>query len=162
MDGINNINGMQGIQAPTNMQPKQHQDPQEQNSFSTSPPFDTQISSLGQLFSAVQESGEAAQSDLKQFHESLFEALQSGDFDAAALAENASDTIKTIAEEAGIDLEQTLTEFAQNAPHMNGAPPQGPPPGGGAHQGPPPTDDLFTSNSEDEDSESYLDTENTL
>ena len=142
MDGINSISGAQAVQPPMNQQTRQNQQMQEQNGQAPPPPFITEISQLGQLFKAVEETGESAQSELKQFHESLFEALQSGNFDAESLAESASDTIKEIAEAAGIDLTQALTEFETNAP-------QGPPP-------PPAEDGLFTSTDEDEDTTSIL------
>lgn len=64
MDGINNISGTQGIQPPNNQiqiqpdQGKKHPPP---------PPLNVQLTQLGQLFSAGEESGESAKNELKQF-----------------------------------------------------------------------------------------------
>jgi hypothetical protein len=136
MEGLNNINGTQGVTPPMNQQTRPNQPPQ--GGQAPPPPFSTEISQMGQLFSAVEETGETANSELKLFVASLFEALHSGTFDTETLTENASDTIKEIAEEAGVDLAAVLSEFQENAPQMNGTPPPGPSPNGKGHHGPPP------------------------
>lgn len=156
MDSINQINGTQGIQSPMNTNSNQIRNQEEHSKQPPPPPFNVEITQLGQLFSAIEESGELAKNELKQFHESVFGALQSGNFDAKTLFENASDEIKTIAEEAGIDLMLALTEFSEQAEQMIGESPQGPPPGGKSHPGPPPPPpDELLSSSEDAIEEDY-------
>ncbi len=153
MNGMNSINGAQGIQPPMHLNPRQSQNEQIQESPNM-PPAVAQISGMGQLFSAVESSGQADQSELKQFHDSIFSALHSGYFDAGSLTESASDTLKSIAEEAGINIEEALTEFSEQVSQMKGGRPQGPPP-------PPPPSESSNS-SDEEDDDNYWDTEFTI
>lgn len=153
MDGIDQINGAQGVQFPMNQKPKDSQDSQEPGHRPYPDAFNVLITQLGQLFFAVEELGESAKYELKQFHENLFEALQNGNFSAEELAENASDEIKIIAEEAGIDLVAALTEFKEHAQQLK----EGPPPGGKPMHGPPPPPD---ESDDEEYSGIYSDSEN--
>lgn len=89
------------------------------------PPMKSDISPLGKLFSKMEQLEESAQSDLKQFHESVLESLKKGQFDAQALADNAPDSVKQAAEDAGIDLYSALKDMSENLP------PAPPPPAGG-------------------------------
>lgn len=161
MDGINQVNGTQGVQFPKNQGPKESQNPEEMNNHFKQGAFNVEITQLGQLFSAVEEMDDSAKSELRQFHENLFEALQSRNFSAEELAENASDKIKSIAEETGIDLVTALTEFEEHAQQMQNNRPKGPPPGGKPHgpPPPPPPDDLYDSDDEEYTS-IFSDTEN--
>lgn len=156
MDVINRINGNQKIQPPVSLTNKHIISQQEEGKLSPPPPFNVQLTQLGQLFSVVEESGESVRNELKQFQESLFDALQSGNFDVNTLIENASDEIKAIAEEVGIDLKLAVTELSEHVQQMNSQIHQGPPPGGKPHHGPPPPppDELLSSLS-DTDEEEY-------
>lgn len=157
MEGINSSNIIQGITYPTNKQIKPSQLSQDQNRQTTSPPFITDISQMSQLFSAVQSSGESAYNELRLFHDNLIEAMKTGDVDAETIAENASDTLKQIAKEAGLDLVQIASEFVQHASMMIDGFPQVHTPGGKAHHGPPPPppEDEYTTILGNEDS-TYL------
>ena len=106
MDGINQINGIQGIPSPMDQNSKQIWNPEDQGKQPPPPPFNVQLTQLGQLFSAVEELGDSAKNELKQFHENLFAALKTGSFDAEALAENASDEIKDFAAKSGRGLDR--------------------------------------------------------
>ena len=161
MDGINQINGAQGVQSPINSNQIRNQEVPDKQP--PPPPFNVEISQLGQLFSAVEELGKSAKNKLKQFHESLFEALQSGNFDAESFVENVSDEIKAIAYQAGIDLQMAITEFSEQAQYMNSQFYQELPQEGRPHHGPPPPppDELVSSlNGTDEEDYSEIETNN--
>jgi len=134
MDSIDHINGSQAVQAPLNINSNQVRNQQHEAKQPPPPPFNVEITQLGQLFSAIEESGESAKSDLKQFQEKIFEALQNGNFDADELVDNASEELKTIAQESGIELKPALEEFSSKARQLNNEmpPPPPPPPAGQA------------------------------
>ncbi|MCP4726517.1 MAG: hypothetical protein GY863_15845 [bacterium] len=61
---------------------------------------------------------EEESTELKEFENSVREAIMSGEFDAAALVENAPDFIRNAAEESGIDLEDVLTNMYNKITEM--------------------------------------------
>ncbi|MCK5145223.1 hypothetical protein KAR48_00620 [bacterium] len=85
-------------------------------------------SGMGQLFLAVDQHSPEAHEVLKTFHEGVLSVFQSGSFDAVTLASNASDEVKELAEIAGIDLEDALTQLAENPPPIGYGPQGGRPP----------------------------------
>ena len=60
------------------------------------------------------------------YRESLIEAMESGEFDAETLAESAPDTVVAMAEEAGMTVEEFITQVAEGDENGNMPPP--PPP----------------------------------
>jgi len=60
------------------------------------------------------------------YRESLIEAMESGEFDAETLAENAPDAVVAMAEEAGMTVEEFITQVAEGDENGNMPPP--PPP----------------------------------
>lgn len=112
--------------------------------------FDIQLSGLGQILGTIRDSEEVSESDVKTFFDTLHEAMKSGSVDAASLAENAPDWLKSAAEASGIDLETAITEFVENAPpgpKGQYGPPPGPPPEIGGSE----LDQLFKNARESED-----------
>lgn len=82
------------------------------------------ISTAGKLGSMISEMSEDDKAEMDAFHQKMREAIESGAFDAAEMAEEAPEALKAFAEENGIDLEEMLTTMAER-----GGPP-GPPPVG--------------------------------
>lgn len=60
------------------------------------------------------------------YRESLIEAMESGEFDAETLAESAPDAVVAMAEEAGMTVEEFITQVAEGDENGNMPPP--PPP----------------------------------
>ena len=60
------------------------------------------------------------------YRESLIEAMESGEFDAETLAESAPDAVVAMAEEAGMSVEEFITQVAEGDENGNMPPP--PPP----------------------------------
>jgi hypothetical protein len=83
------------------------------------------ISLGGKLMSLISEMSEEDKAEMFAFHQEMHQAIESGTFDAAEMAEEAPEALKAFAEENGIDLEEMLTTMAER-----GAPPGGPPPMG--------------------------------
>ena len=73
------------------------------------------ITKAGRMANFISGLSEDDKAEMKTFHEEMMAAVQSGDFDAAEMAEKAPDALKEFAEENDIDLEEMLE--------------QGPPPG---------------------------------
>ncbi len=55
---------------------------------------------------------ETEREEMRAFHESILEAMESGEFDAEALAEAAPDSVKAFAEEQGIELTDLVSDLA--------------------------------------------------
>jgi len=84
-----------------------------------------QISDIGQLVHVVGSMDEQTQSDLKDFMELMQDAFAHGNYDASALASQASENLVAFAKSQGIDLEKAVSDhadFVQNHP----MPPQKP------------------------------------
>lgn len=64
--------------------------------------------------------------EVDAYRESLIEAMESGEFDAETLAENAPDAVVAMAEEAGMTVEEFITQVAEGDENGNMPPP--PPP----------------------------------
>ncbi|MFH0882261.1 MAG: hypothetical protein V2A56_04675 [bacterium] len=90
-----------------------------------------ETSGMGSLLSSVQNLDESDQQNVQDYLKSIFDSIRDGTFDAAALADNAPDALKQLADEQGIDLESAIKEMAQKIEEMKAqGPPPGPPPGG--------------------------------
>ncbi len=74
------------------------------------------ITKAGRMANFMSGLNEDEKAEMKTFHEEMMAAVQSGNFDAAEMAEKAPDALKEFAGENDIDLEEMLA--------------QGPPPGG--------------------------------
>ena len=55
---------------------------------------------------------ETEREEMRAFHESILAAMESGEFDAEALAEAAPDSVKAFAEEQGIELTDLVSDLA--------------------------------------------------
>ena len=86
------------------------------------------ISMLGQLGSAASHGNQTDLPGMESFFQEIIQSVEDGTFDAAEMAENGPEALKTFAEENNIDLESLLAEQAENVEerHMFMAPP--PPP----------------------------------
>ena len=109
-------------------------------------------STAGQVMQQIMSLSQSGDTKAQGFAQELFQSLQSGSIDAAKLAEDAPDSLKSYAETNGIDLKdvfnQISSDFTQmqsqrGAHGMNGSMP--PPP-------PPPSDSTEESSSTDTDS----------
>jgi hypothetical protein len=72
---------------------------------------------------------EEDRAEMEAFRKEMEEAVASGSFDAAAMAEEAPEAFQTWAEENGIDLSDMLGDMASRMEENGGAPPPPPPPG---------------------------------
>ena len=116
---INTLSNIQDLLASdfTQMPPRI---PQGENPFESGMDgIGANISPMGKMLSTMSEEDRA---EMQAFHEEMKEAVESGTFDAAEMAENAPEALKTFAEENGIDLEEMLTDMAER-----GGPPPTPP-----------------------------------
>lgn len=118
---------LQGIQAPTQEKPE--------------------ISAAGRMLSEMPQMDSETRTEMTEFGDAIKTAIDSGTFDAAALAEQAPEALKNFAEEQGFDLtamleqvedkaaEQSSGEFQAAMGEMGGMqgprPGHGPGPGGG-------------------------------
>lgn len=119
MENIHEINSANEMYSLMD-QPVNHVQIQEEKNKQSQPiAYDVHITQLGELSSVVEKSDKLVASELKEFHESIFNALQNGHVDAKKLSENASDKIKTIAKETGINLQLAVAEFSEQAQQMN-------------------------------------------
>lgn len=96
------------------------------------------LSGAGQVMGMDSES----RAEMEAFHETVMAAIDSGEFDAEALAEEAPQALKDLAEAQGTDVASMLEGLPEkmesmasmaggmSGPH-GGMPPMGPPPGGG-------------------------------
>lgn len=89
------------------------------------------ITPAGRMANFISGLSEDEKAEMQAFHEEVIQAVQSGNFDAAELAENAPDALKEFAEENDIDLEEMLK--------------QGPPPGGPGGMRPPDMGMIYNS-----------------
>ena len=93
-----------------------------------------QLSGLGQILQSAKQTGSVEESDIKAFFDDLKQSIDTGTIDIASLAENAPEWLQSAAESSGIDLNEALTEFVQNAPSgpfgQYDRPPMPPPPMG--------------------------------
>ena len=92
-------------------------------SSSSSSQSTTELSNIGQLMSQFSSMSTEEKQEADDFRDTVLAAMESGDFDAAALAEEAPESLVALAEETGMDLEELVNEIASGTP-----PP--PPPGG--------------------------------
>lgn len=80
------------------------------------------IGKAGNMMNMVSSMSEEDKAEMQAFHQEMREAVESGTFDAAEMAEKAPEGLQAFAEENGIDLEEMLTAMAER-----GGPPGGPP-----------------------------------
>ncbi len=84
-----------------------------------SPMDKAEMSVIGQFFSNIHsELSEEEKSEVKEFLGKLRDSVSNGTFDAAALAEEAPDSLKALAEQEGINLEDLLNTLSQGPPRM--------------------------------------------
>jgi hypothetical protein len=84
------------------------------------------ISVFGKLRSAISQMSDEEKEEMMAFHETMMEAVKNGTFDAAEMAADAPEPLKTFAEENGIDLTEMLEKDAsmmKNRPNGPGGPP---------------------------------------
>ena len=62
--------------------------------------------------------------EMQAFQQEMRNAMESGTFDAAAMAEKAPESLKAFAEKNGLDLEEMLTKMAKGGPPPGGPPPE--------------------------------------
>ena len=67
---------------------------------------------------------EEDKAEMQAFHQEMLEAIESGTFDAAELADKAPEGLQAFAEENGLDLEEMLTRMAEGGPPPGGPPPE--------------------------------------
>lgn len=80
------------------------------------------IGKAGKMMNMVSSMSEEDKSEMDAFLQEMQEAVESGTFDAAEMAEKAPEGLQAFAEENGIDLEEMLTAMAEGR-----KPPGGPP-----------------------------------
>jgi hypothetical protein len=83
------------------------------------------ISLAGKLMGMISEMSEEDKAEMLAFHQEMHQAIESGTFDAAEMAEEAPEALKAFAEENGIDLEEMLTTMAEGGRPHGGPPPIG-------------------------------------
>ena len=79
------------------------------------------ISGFGQLAnlkSELSNLGAEESAEVQQFHQEVFSSIQDGTFDAESLANSAPESVKNLAQEKGIDLEQALSQVNDKAQEM--------------------------------------------
>ncbi len=84
---------------------------------------DMDISRPGKMMNAVSRMSEEEKSEMKAFHEELMEAVKNGTFDASEMAASAPESLVSLSEETGIDLEQMIEDMASGPQGKRGAPP---------------------------------------
>ena len=85
------------------------------------------ISPAGRFMNAISQMSDEERAEMWTFGEEMRNAVQTATFDAAEMAANAPDALKSFAEENGIDLEQMLEEQASMLEKGRGGPPPPPP-----------------------------------
>ena len=82
----------------------------------------TDISQTGQILSQIRnELGDGENNEIRDFFKSVMDSVKNGTFDAAALAEDAPEALKTFMEEQGIDFEEFLNDFKDEASERTAA-----------------------------------------
>lgn len=79
------------------------------------------ISGLGQLANLQSELSNLSaeeSAEVQQFRQEVFSSIRDGTFDAESLSNNAPDSVKNLAQEKGIDLEQALSQMNGKAQEM--------------------------------------------
>ena len=89
---------------------------------------DVSVSNIGQLLSAFSSMSEEEKTEADSFRDSIFEAIESGEYDAEELAASAPDSLVALADETGMDLEELVDEIASMAEQAPPPPPGGMPP----------------------------------
>jgi hypothetical protein len=103
---------------------------QETTSDGCTDDFGLNISPAGNMLSMIAGMSEEDKAEMQTFHQDMWDAIESGTFDAAEMAEEAPESMQAFAEENGLDLEEMLTKMAEGGPPPGGPPLGGPPPGG--------------------------------
>ncbi len=80
----------------------------------------SELSTLGKMLSIIHaDFSEAEQSEVKEFLGKLHNSIANGSIDAATLAEQAPDSLKTLAEEEGLNIESLLNSLSKMPPPPN-------------------------------------------
>ncbi len=116
------------------------------------PPFpvgeeNMSISGPGKMMSKISGMSEEEKAEMDAFRDTVMSALENGTFDAAALAEEAPESMAEFADENGMDLEKMVEGMAKGPKGKEGAPPPPPPMYGSDGKG---------VSLNDEDDEDYL------
>jgi hypothetical protein len=99
---------------------------EESSSLRSSRSESLDISVLGKLRSAISGMSDEEKEEIQSFHEAMMEAVKNGTFDASEMAASTPESLKSFAEENGVDLEGVLEADASRM--KSGAAPPGPPP----------------------------------
>lgn len=82
------------------------------------------ISTTGKMMTLISGMSAEDKAEMQAFHQEMRNAIESGTFDAAEMAEKAPESLKAFAEKNGLDLEEMLTKMAKGGPPPGGPPPE--------------------------------------
>ena len=127
---INSLGTFQTIQSCDSSRILSFLQSQEKTSNENTGDFGLNISPAGSMLSMISSMSEEDKAEMQIFHQEMRDAIESGTFDAAAMAEKAPESLQAFAEENGLDLEEMVTKMSEGGPPPGPPPSGGPPPGG--------------------------------